>query len=319
MDGNLVLYDWVSISTSDFDEIELIEFLGFELGLFRQFSGRYGYKERYSYDGVNIYYDGRDDMGVLLEMSGQGCRVFESLGCNDYEKLWALVLSGHGNLTRLDVAYDDHTGVIPLDRLFDDAINMRFVSKAEYYKFEYSSEGKTVYHGSPKSDMRLRIYDKAKERHCDPGTHWVRIELQLRRDYARRFIECGSDIGDCFAGVLLNFVRYVEPQDSDVNRWRWPLTDYWSEFLSDVVKISLYQKPGMEYNRDNLDRFVFHQAGNAIKTALQLYGVEGFLDRVNNTVFNVNPKYEVLLDQSDVVVDWVQELKKITEMNSNST
>ena len=111
MDANIVLIDWLSITTKSLNEIEVTQLLGMEEFPWELVRGARGYHDRLYFSGVSVHYNGRDDMGVWLEMSGQGCRTFETLGTGDYEKLFRLVKSGHGNITRLDVAYDDHTGV----------------------------------------------------------------------------------------------------------------------------------------------------------------------------------------------------------------
>ncbi|MBQ1233185.1 MAG: replication initiation factor domain-containing protein, partial [Clostridia bacterium] len=40
-----------------------------------------------------------------------------------------------------------------------------------------------IYHGSPKSNMYIRIYDKAAERDLE-GIHWIRVEMQMRDEIA---------------------------------------------------------------------------------------------------------------------------------------
>ena len=297
MDSNIVLIDWVSISTKELDKDGVIALLGFGEIPWQSIKGMYGYQDRLNYEGVNIHYNGRDDMGVLLELSGQGCRTFESLGNGDFERLWKFVLSGHGNITRLDIAYDDHSGILDMDKLFSDSYTFNYVSKSDSFDFQFSNKGKTIYHGSEKSEIRLRIYDKAKERHCEEGTHWIRAEFQLRRDRARKFLELDGTYGERFAGIMLNYLRYVEPQEDDSNKWRWPLTDYWAEFLQDAVRISLYEKPGMEYNIDRLDNLVFHQLGNAVNTAMQIYGYKGFMDKLRDMRPKPNPKYDLLINK----------------------
>lgn len=42
----------------------------------------------------------------------------------------------------------------------------------------------TLYVGAPNSDMRFRIYNKAKEQQMDDGRIWWRIEAQLRDEFA---------------------------------------------------------------------------------------------------------------------------------------
>lgn len=127
--------------------------------------------------------------------------------------------------------------------------------------------------------------------------HWVRVEMQLRNDRALAFISRTDPIGVTFAGVLLNYLRYVEEMPSDANRWRWPMKQYWSDLVGAAEKISLYVKPGIEYNIMQLDNYVFGQAANAIDAALQIHGISGFIFHLNRRETAGNPKYDRLIEQ----------------------
>ena len=61
---------------------------------------------------------------MWLEMSGQGCRAFESFGTGNYEALFQEVLDNPSemNLTRLDVAFDDHGGLLDIGQAAEDTI-----------------------------------------------------------------------------------------------------------------------------------------------------------------------------------------------------
>ena len=300
---NLFLIDWVSISTKELDEVGIQALAGLNNIPWQTIYGCYGFKERLYYEGIGIHYNGRDDQGVLLEMSGQGCRTFESLGSGDFEKLFDFVRKGHGKLNRLDIAFDDHSGLLDINQLWQDAqagnVVSRFRNKGGHWSDDTKYDGRalTVEHGSMKSQIFVRIYDKAAERHCSPDVHWVRVEMQLRKDRANKFIELDGSIGERFTGVMSNYIRYVEPLEGDSNKWRWPLKDYWADFLGDAVGISLYEKPGMEYNVDHLENFVFKQAGNAIDTAIQISGIDVFLRKLAERHTLPNPKYRNLLDK----------------------
>lgn len=215
MDENIVLIDWLSITTKELDEYGVCSLLGMDAVPWELVKGARGYQDRLYFGGISIHYNGREDMGVWLEMSGQGCRTFESVGTGEFDRLFDFVRKGHGNITRLDVAYDDHTGLLPLDDIVEDTLQGRFVSRSRFWDVNISSVGKSLYHGSPKSDIRIRIYDKAAERHCAEGEHWVRVELQLRDQRALRFISLDGDIGFNFAGVVCNYLRYVIPEETE--------------------------------------------------------------------------------------------------------
>lgn len=274
--------------------------------------GAHGYLNRLSYGHISILYNGRDDMGVCLDMSGQGCRVFESLGTGDYQSLFFEVFSEPDDIhiTRLDVAFDDHSGILDLPTLvsdtqqLDSCLPVQFICRSSHRGVEWShNDGDersafSVYHGSRKSEIFIRIYDKAAERGFF-DRHWVRVEQQLRRDRALAFAEqmyLGMPVGEVFRGVLFNYLRYVD-DSGDSNRWRWPMKSYWADLLDGATRIRLYSKPGIEYNMINLEHYVFSQAGNAINTYLDIMGEMSFMEQLRLQRSRKLPaKYSQLID-----------------------
>lgn len=295
--SNLVLYDWVSITSKIHTPEQIISLIGMEGVTWETIKGAHGYRDRYYWNCISIHFNGRDDMGVWLEMSGQGCRAFETVGHGDYDFLFQEVQHNPGDMriTRLDIAFDDHTGIIDMDELTGDTLAGNYVSKSTEWECIHSSKGTSVVVGSPKSDVLIRIYDKARERNCEPGTHWIRIELQLRSDRCLQFINQPYDVGETFAGVLLNYLRYVVPDPDDSNKWRWPLTDYWATVIGEACAISIYSKPGIEYNVLRCENFVYNQAGNAINALLQIYDVDTFLQKLQERKTRPNPKYDHMI------------------------
>ena len=120
----------------------------------------------------------------------------------------------------------------------------------------------------------------------------------MRDDRAVCFTLIPLPIGQAFVGVLLNYLRYIVPPDcDDSNRWRWPMTQYWSNLVDDAEKISIYRTPGMEYNEERCKRYVFNQAGNAIDACIQMDGVDEFVKMVEEREVKPNPKYKMIVEQ----------------------
>lgn len=300
---NKIIYDWVSITSKIDSPHTMIARLGIKDAVWEEVKGAHGYRDRLYFNFISIHYNGRDDMGVWLEMSGQGCRAFETYGSGDYESLFSEVLDEPGsfNITRLDVAFDDHDGILNLGIICNDAdCNYpdpgNFVSQLTEWNVRKGSKGATIEHGSMSSDVFIRIYDKARERGF-VGDQWVRVELQLRDQRALGFIKQKEDIGTKYLGVLRNYLRYVEDPGTDSNTRRWPMTMYWSNLIGAVQRISIYEKPGVDYNLGNLESFVFKQAGNAISALLEIQGEEEFKKRLNQRGTHQNPKYKALIEQ----------------------
>lgn len=298
-----VIYDALSLTSKIHSTGDLIELLGLEEVVWESVKGAHGYKQRLYWNCISIHFDGTDDMGVWLELTGQGCRAFEEYGNGNYEGLFQEILLNPGEmkLTRLDVAFDDdeESMILDIDQLCDDTRCGEFVCRFTDFQVIYGSKGNSINHGSMKSEIFIRIYDKAMERGFTDGRHWIRVELQLRRDRALAFIKHPGSIGQKFVGVLGNYLRYIDdPDDSDTNRWRWPTKYYWEQLLTSAQRIRLYVKPGTEYNMMNLDRLVFGQIGGAIHTALQIYGDDLFKEKLRNErPLQLNAKYKRLIDQ----------------------
>lgn len=311
---NIIVIDWLSITSKVADVSDFLDLIGMKRCPWVTGRGAHGFKQAIFYEHIKIHFD-RDDGYTWLEMSGKGCRAFESFGNGDFESLFDLVKTrpDEFKVTRLDIAYDDHDGIININELISDTRQENFVSRWQDWEIREGTKGSSVCHGSLSSEVYLRIYDKAKERNLTDGSHWIRIELQLRRDRAFGFISRCDPIGKLFKDVLLNYLRYVEKTDNDINKWRWSLKNYWSKLVEDAVKQSIYIKVGTDYNFSNLDNFVFNLSGNAIDTALIIYGEERFMERLKERTTRMNPKYERLIDISKRLY------KKTESKNCSST
>ena len=296
---NIVLYDWLSFTSKKHSPDQIIAALGLSHVPWIETKGARGYRCRKYFSCISVHYDGRDDMGVWCELSGQGCRTFETLSTVGWEGIFHFIHENAFKITRLDVAYDDHTDVLPMDRIVDDTRCGMWIGRSDNWEIHESNKGVSVGIGSMKSEVYIRIYDKAAER-GKPDEHWIRVELQLRDDRALQFSLIQLEIGEAFAGVLLNYLRYIEPSDTDSNKWRWPLTDYWDALIEDAQKISIYRSPGMEYNEEKLRYNVVERWGNAIDAAMQIYGLEELQSMVENRHAKPNPKYQMIIKQHEL-------------------
>lgn len=303
---NLVIYDWLSITSRMHTPQDMIDFIGLESVPWQQTKGAHGYKDRLYWNCISIHYNGSPDQGVWLEMSGQGCRAFETFGHGSYEHLFREILRNKDlmKITRLDVAFDDHTGLLDMNVLTFDTLSGHYIAKATAWEVIQSNKGQSIVIGSPQSAVLIRIYDKARERNCGSGTHWIRIELQLRDDRALKFVELNKPIGESFSGVLYNYLRYVLPDPEDTNKSRWSMSSYWSNLLGEVERLKIYESPGVEYNVDRCEDFVFNHCGNAIDALLQAYPVEYFLKKLAHRGIRWNPKYDLIADQARHAYEW---------------
>ncbi len=317
---NIVLYDWFSFTSKKHTPEELIKALGLEALPWIETTGAHGYMDRLYFGSISIHYNGREDMGVWVEMSGQGCRNFETYTTlpNKWGSLISFVLGNKLHITRVDVAYDDHTGILDIDRIANDTVNQLFVSRLTCWQSIRSSSGTSVVIGSPKSKTLIRIYDKAAERGFEE-MHWIRVELQLRDSRAENFIKLMLPIGEAFAGVLLNYLRFVEPDETDSNKSRWTMADYWEALVGDVGRISIFTMPGAEYNLEKCKDYVMNQAGNAIAALIECCeSPDDFFTLINGRSCKPNPKYDYMVKEHHAKLEaWAKHVESLLEDDIN--
>lgn len=179
--------------------------------------GRYSFKHRQYYQGIEVIYGGTEGQGtsdlICINITGQGCRTYESYHGNfDMLLSWAFDHAKH--VTRLDLAVDDKEGTLDIDRIYKMS-GTRYDRKGQenpsckwWGSFKtvtrtQGDNGTTIYFGSEASKVRIRIYDKAAEQGIEG--HWIRTEVVLRdeksRDAIGHILETG-EAGKVFASIL---------------------------------------------------------------------------------------------------------------------
>lgn len=321
---NLFIFDWLTITTTMHSIDNIYDLLGMTGDMFVDAAaGRYGYGQRKFCGGISILSGGFDEaMGICVEMSGQGCRDFETLGNGDYQQIFDLVLDNPDqmNITRLDIAYDERTGDLDIQELCRETLAGNWVSRWNKYKVEYSDEGTSCLFGSRQSEMYLRFYDKAAERGI-VGQHWSRTELVLKRDRAKCFIADYQKNGygvntlsSVFWGVIANYIRFVSPNDNDDNKSRWETAVWWSRFVKAAAAVKLFRKPGVIYNLHDTENYVYNQAGNAVLTVLICRGLDGLIDGIMQRNPRYAVKYQEICKRNGVSDDITLSLEKLNDL-----
>lgn len=309
---NVILYDWLTVSFSNVDKDTLIHLLGLQsLSWSEADTGsRLRYGHRLYYDGISIHYtddwDRKHNQGICLEMSGQGCRDYETFGKGDWWLLFDFIRLSKAKVTRLDLAYDDYTGLILLPIMAEMARKFMFTARSQKVRVIEEAEdanpdhlGISVCHGSKSSDLYIRVYDKRVERHAWDIPHWVRFEIQLRNNNCDGFISNGQDLGEKFRGVVSNYLNYRCPEPSDTNKRRWHVAPWWQKFLAGAAAISIHTTKDIEYNRDRLEAHVYERNHNAIKTAILSSGLPQFLEKTFGRSEELPDKYKKVLQASE--------------------
>lgn len=314
---NCFLIDWLALTFREYSSpAEVLEFLQLRDDItFQSMAGRYMYKYRLSFGGIHILFGHRnpDQDFPMLELSGQGCREFETYSSFGLENLLSLCLdTKRYHLSRVDIAFDDHSGVFDISEVCKDTFEGNYCSRScnatIYDQIRKRLHGFSVMFGVKSSDMYLRIYDKARERGFKDGRHWIRCELVLKQERATEFVKNPLPIGEKFRGAITNYLRFCVPS-SDSNKRRWDTRQYWLDFIDNAEKISLFSKKEVDYNLSRLSRYVFHQAGNSIDTYIRCEGLISFLEQLVERGSKLSPRQKYLIEQSRLLI---QDNKAIT-------
>lgn len=330
---NIFLIDWLTVTVHG----ETVDYIKWILGLddpsipwevSEKF--RNGYPCSQYWSGITISYGADDpryykdpdkvrhDMGICVNLSGKGCRAFESHGHGDWWKLFRWIFrdtSKHTaeyltfkrcNITRLDLAYDDHIGILDIQTIAQDTRDRNYLSKSKKSEIVWSDnqetdiQGLTIQIGSDKSEIKIRIYDKAAERGFK-DRHWIRTELQLRDDRATAACQDllnQQHVGRTTVAILRNYLTFRTPT-ADTNKSRWAIAPYWEKLLFTMERLRLWKTPGEEYNFSRTEHFLLHQYGPALVVLSYVEDLD-YVTRHAKQLFPVDelaPKYQEILQK----------------------
>lgn len=276
-DNLICLVDWLSctIKTMEVTDSEgrihrqdvTLSFLYLLLGIpesewIEMPRGLHGYHHQKACGDIRILYGGTGDMGMHIQMSGQGCRQWETYWGQSWETLFGRLWDAEANFSRLDIAVDDirygddkpYFKVADLIRRTKRGLcrsKWRKAMRQETIKVgDGSSNGHTIYYGSNQSLLQLRIYEKNKERQNagheleEDLSCWNRIELQLSDDRAQTAVHWvlkGMSGGELMFGILSQYINFTD-NNGDENKARWPISQFWLDFLGDALKLKLAAK-----------------------------------------------------------------------------
>jgi hypothetical protein len=278
--------------------------------------GLYGYKFSFTGVGCRVLYS-PDRPDVHVQLTGRGCDNFDVLS-----------IPADCKVTRVDIAFDSFDGNYDVADVWGALQQGRTAGLARtitgYMGFAGKNQGGTIYIGSPKSDTRLRIYDKAAEQNIAPAMRhdyidWTRYELQLRNDIANatyRRIRASMTLPDaCFVTNLSNiFSSILRPmffvcddvQVSNSERTRHdqirqPSSDWLSMFSNFNVDRPkpVHRAPTLT----NLTRYVMG-ASSAFKALSLVFPAfsEMFHEKVSESQFSEKHQ-ELLIDFAPVYLD----------------
>lgn len=311
-DGLRVLVDWVSVTLKNLEPDELVEAIGLDPDDFVELEYGYsGYRRSIRSGNITVFFDGREDMGIHLQMSGQGCREYEGKpGFHSWQVLFLRLLDLGGKFTRLDLAIDDFEGYFTMDTIcrkiragevassFKDAVSYEKVSLGDG-----SRKGSTVYFGSASSRIRVRFYDKLVERSAKGEVlegidFWNRTELELRKERAQKAVEMiafTEDAGRVVFGILKKYVRFLT-KGKDSNKSRWKTARFWEKFLGDVERIKLTDEP-VERTLEKTVLWLERQVTPSLKAVVEAESIDFLVEMIERAFGRLKPEHIHMIER----------------------
>lgn len=198
----------------------------------------YGYSNTITSNKILVLFNdiiGESKQGVHIILSGTALREYEKLH-NTYSLLQRLD-NEKTNIKRIDLALDisdcDFLNYT-LEKLKKSEFKTRFKKYTileEHSTKTNSINGQTIYLGSRKSELYIRIYDKAAESKIQADI--TRIELEIKRKSAQKTakdIKNNENLQNCVNGILKNNFNLLEEQRK-ANISRSKICKKWSKII----------------------------------------------------------------------------------------
>lgn len=303
-----IIIDWLQFTVQNKTFVGIItDILQLQFQLFEELpKGKLGYKKQLFFENISVLYDGTQDMGVHIILSGKGCRFYEQ-----YHPLINLIdriNETEGKLTRIDLALDDKKGdLIPFKKMLSDItkgnVSSKWKTSTELIQrdMEGNKTGQTINVGSRTSNTFLRIYNKALEQKIK-GT-WNRMELEIKKTNAEELqkIITTDNAGTLFKGILKNYIRLLEPNKKDKNKSRWKTRKYWDNLIENVEKIKLTRK-AEEKTIDEKKMWLEKQVGQTLAVVTLADGSVDFVyDLITDNAKKLKLKNQKILEKYELL------------------
>jgi phage replication initiation protein len=321
-----ILVDWVGFTLPDGADPYAVRPGWSELPWVELERGRLGYLRSIVCGHLRVDWSGRPDMGVHVEMSGQGCREAESLGLvTDWPKFLADLLRDNAKISRLDVAVDERGGLLDLPVIIDACEQGHLTSRWDTFtlnpgkrRFGEAPRGApTLYLGSAQSKAQGVIYDKRAEqvaRGLPAGdSPWVRFELTTRDERAQKLawhlavaaiaVENGLEdewaevAGKVVVGVLRAYVEFRDPEDSASRIERRRKATWWEKFCNGVAAVRLASGPRSALTVESARRWLQRQVAPTLGMLMEFEGgaLDWLLDLIHEGQARMTVRHQVAL------------------------
>lgn len=261
-----LLLDWLGFSVdAGFTDLDIKKFFKVTVGIEETdwLPGRryyQGYADSWTYENINIYYNGAENQGLHVDITGQGCRFIETFyRKRKIHKFDWLIFFSHiidslqGKFTRIDMAIDEFEGYLDVQKIFEKCLKGEVRSRFKSWRpdgnwdMNGSTNGITIYFGSVNSRMNVIFYEKNKQLNID--YHWSRMEVRYKKQRAQALVKellynhseidgTKKDVAVIVAAHVRHYLKFVD-QTSDSNKARWPESQFWKDFMAGVPSLRL--------------------------------------------------------------------------------
>jgi phage replication initiation protein len=231
-------------------------------------------------------------MGVHVSMSGEAVRQVASEWGLFTERAWRDWLSTWHFMgvkwTRVDVALDDAgpNAILDIGVIYAESCARNLVTP--FHDFERLNKekrslhgedkgvatGDTLYYGSRKSNMFIRIYDKAAQLGLE-SYKWVRVEGECKREQAVAMVDMIIRVGFvCIPQVIKFMLDFKVPSESDSNKSRWVTADWWEDFLGACEKARLLVSKVVSRSIETVRHWLDKQAAQSLALVVDAIRVD---------------------------------------------
>lgn len=223
-------------------------------------TGLYGYNEMYLLDHIKVLNsESNSDKGILLELSGQGCRNYDAileLLEEDWQRFFQRCIDNKGHATRIDIALDDNLEVISLPYMVEKVKRGEYLSRFRSNRLidssdmvKKTSEGVTLYFGSRQSLIHFCFYQKNYEiakREKVPlesvdvkNRYEIRVINEKAKMLVAHFLQ-DADISRIIRSIISDYITLV---DVDRLTGEFEVNQKWLHFIGYVTNVDLRLEP----------------------------------------------------------------------------
>ena len=318
-----LLFDYVRIRFPTMDVKHIIEdVLRLKMKyLVQEPRGMYGYTSTYQIGDVLVLTSPLEEMGVLLELRGKGCRQFEAY-LDGQKRTWyeffRKCMKERAVFKRVDLAVNDLVGMLDIPLLITKCRKEECVSVFRSFRAfrsgglvsrqeqDSAHMGATLYIGSMQSDLYFCLYEKAYEQLVKNGTPLEQADIQNRFEIRLKNERADNAVYDLVSnenpeqtafGIINRYVRFVDKK-SGKSREEWPLNPMWETFIGkyrNTLKLTTAPEP---YTLERTLNWFSHQVAPTAKMLMLIdenCGTSHVKDILDNT--ELRDKHRKIMQQ----------------------